>query len=402
MHTAFVAQYAGIIRFGHCRNGIVPPKPISGICRTLLSAEIVLPNGDRIQTGRINKYAVAKKTADKTREADIYRKIYALTHEQTKLLNDLRAKNTNSAGYSTIAYASRKDTLDLLPLFFSAEGSLGIISEVILRAVPIKKSSLRIIATFPKLATAIKFLNFANNLKPKELNIFDLSILKIAEESGKNLSRITKSLESGFVVSATFDEKILSVTKQLNSVGKALPRSSKLILEDKTNLAVFNEFDNTLTNFLNFARDGKRFPLLTDFYIPSASLATFLDQLATLQQDLKLDLPFFGSYSASNYHLRPKFNSQNPDFATKLTEFIKKGAELIKNNGGSITGGSPEGRVKAIITNHDLTAEEKKLYTDIKQIFDPNNILNPDIKLGADARFTLKHFQTTQSPRIMI
>ena len=373
-----------------------------GIMNFVERIEVVLSNGDRVQTGRINKYAVAKKTADKTREAEIYRKIYTLTHEQEKLLNNLKAQNTNSAGYSTVAYVNRKDTLDLLPLFFTAEGSLGIISEVILRAVPIKKSSLRIIATFPKLTTALKFLDFANGLKPKALNIFDLSILKIAETSGKNLSKITRALEEGFIISATFDEKIPIIARRLSQISKSLPRSSKLILEDKTNIPIFDEFSNALANFLNLDRDGKRFPLLTNFYIPSTNLPQFIEQLTDLQKELKLSLPFFGSYSTSNYQLRPKFNSHEPDFATQLTDFIKKGSELIKNNGGSLTGGYPEGRVKAIITNHDLTDEEKKLYTEIKQIFDPNNILNPDIKLGADARFTLKHFQTTKSPRVVI
>ena len=70
---------------------------------------------------------------------------------------------------------------------------------------------------------------------------------------------------------------------------------------------------------------------------------------------------------------------------------------MIKRQGGSITGGSPEGRIKAIITNETMPEFEKNLYYDIKNIFDEYGILNPAIKLGTDARFTLDHFRSTSS-----
>ena len=81
---------------------------------------------------------------------------------------------------------------------------------------------------------------------------------------------------------------------------------------------------------------------------------------------------------------------------------MRAGSYIIKRNGGSITGGTPEGRVKAMVTNTELTDTEKELYGLIKKTFDSKNIMNPAVKLGADARFTITHFRTTSSSKFMI
>ena len=163
-----------------------------------------------------------------------------------------------------------------------------------------------------------------------------------------------------------------------------------------------NEFENSLISFLNSARTGERVPILTDFYVPSTNLSNLVSDLAILEKSLKLDLAIYGSYSSSNYSIRPRFKIEDRDFSRKAVTFLKAGAYIIEREGGSITGGAPEGRVKAIVTNDSLRENEKSLYLAIKQIFDPHGIMNPGVKLGADSRFTVTHFRTTSSSKVVI
>ena len=67
-----------------------------------------------------------------------------------------------------------------------------------------------------------------------------------------------------------------------------------------------------------------------------------------------------------------------------------------------MAGGSPEGRLKAVAINAEMSDAKQKLYSDIKNIFDKNGILNPDVKLGANSKFTLTHFRNSNQPKIMI
>ena len=80
---------------------------------------------------------------------------------------------------------------------------------------------------------------------------------------------------------------------------------------------------------------------------------------------------------------------------------MRAGAYIIDRQGGVLTGGTPEGRLKAVVTNTEMQEPQKNLYTEIKQIFDPNNVMNPDVKMGASSKYTLTHFRDTALPRII-
>ena len=82
--------------------------------------------------------------------------------------------------------------------------------------------------------------------------------------------------------------------------------------------------------------------------------------------------------------------------------FLRAGAFIINRQGGKLAGGTPEGRLKAVVTNADMLEPEKKMYTTLKDIFDSNGILNPDIKLGASSKFTLTHFRSENRTSIIV
>ncbi|MBR3143881.1 FAD-binding oxidoreductase [Candidatus Saccharibacteria bacterium] len=363
-----------------------------GIMNFVERIEVVLPNGDILQTDFLSKKTMKKRSNNKTLTGSIYSKMPQII-EKNKVAFDKIKNGVDSYGYPGVAQVSMKKSFNLMPVFFGAEGTLGIVTEVILKALPVANQMARAVATFDDFRVAQKYLELANSLKPRELEIYDLRIIKSAEETGKRLTEITKNMTSGFVVFARFDKKPKQCLKKIASVRKVLPPSTQLVLESTKTKVALDEFENSLISFLNQARSGERVPILTDFYLPAGNLEHFLNDIAILEKSLKMELAIFGSYSASNYSIRPKFNVSDKEFGRKAITFLRTGAFIVHRQGGSITGGSPEGRVKAIVTNAEMPEDEKKLYLEIKELFDRYNIMNPDIKLGADPRYTLRHFR---------
>lgn len=364
--------------------------------------EIVLPNGDLLQTNRLGKRALYRKTHEKSLEGEIYRKISKIVDTNEDMLKNLKKSPYSKIGYPNIARAKYHKTLDIMPLLFGAEGTLGIITEVILSAVPLEKRGTRIVATFDNFKLAKKFLDFAKELNPSSLNVYDVGIVKLAEESGKQVNAITKKMDSGFVVTARFNKRVKSKIKKIADIKKVLPRSSKVVFENSKNKTTFDELENSLTSFLYRNDDGERVALMTDFYVPPENLEGILNDFAVLKEKMGLDLAFYGSFLNSNYSLRPEFNLSDENFSKKATAFLRAGSFIVKRQNGFMAGGTPEGRVKAIVTNSDMSEAEKNLYLEIKDVFDRYGVIGPDIKLGADNRFTLRHFRTTSSSKIMI
>lgn len=373
-----------------------------GIMRYVERIEVVLPTGDTIQTDWMSSRTVARIAQEKTAEGGIYKKLNALYKKNEKLIEELRKNKHESRGYAKIGFACRQKSFDLMPLFFGSQGTLGIITEVILRTVPIEAKTSRVVATFEKFEDAKKYLDFANALTPLELNIYDMNVARSAEDSGKKLGINTEKFEGGFVVFTKFDKRNNARLNKVAAYKKNLPKNTQIFIESPKNESMLNEFENSLTSFLNQVRSGERVPLATDFYLPPENLGRFLEDLKVLEKSLKLDLALYGSYSACNYSLRPKFDVEDEKFLKRAVAFIRATNFIINREGGSISGGSPEGRVKALVSGANMGDDEKKLYAAIKDIFDPDGIMNPNVKLGADPRFTLSHFRTTVSGKTVL
>ena len=373
-----------------------------GIYNYVERLEAVLANGECLQTVRLKKYAVAKKAVEKSLEGDVYRKVARLLKNNELQIAEIRKDRKNLAGYPMLTEVSRKETMDLAPLFFGAQGTLGVISEVILKAVPIRKKPTRVVATFRELSSAMKFMDAVQIFRPCEANLYDLRIVQEARETGKNLDGVIRKLEDGFVVFLKFDEKQNYCLKKLAAMKEQFPHNAKFILESPKNQLTLNEFENSLASYLNYVKNGERVPILTDFYLPARNLENFLQDLKILGEKLELDLALYGSYAASVYSLRPKFKMEDEGYNKKAATFLRAGAYVINRQEGLLAGGTPEGRLKAVVTNDEMNEPEKKIYSELKQIFDQNGILNPDVKLGADSKFTLQHLRKESLPKVMV
>ena len=201
---------------------------------------------------------------------------------------------------------------------------------------------------------------------------------------------------------ACFDEKGGYNLKKIAAIREQLPRSAKYMIESPESKLIIDEFENSLTHYLQNLKDGERVPILTGFYLPEWNIESFLRDLKILGNKLNLTMELYGSYANSIYNLRPKFNLSDADFNKKAATFLKAGAYIIDRQSGELAAGTPEGRLKAIVTNEAMIEPEKDIYQRIKDIFDPNNILNPDVKLGASSKFTLTHFRNEPLPKILV
>ena len=97
-------------------------KKYGGLYAYVERIEVVLTNGECLQTERLKKYALAKRAADKSMEGDIYRKVIKLIKSNTTLIDKISNDNKDQSGYPMLAQAPRRETLDLMPVFFGAEG----------------------------------------------------------------------------------------------------------------------------------------------------------------------------------------------------------------------------------------------------------------------------------------
>ena len=352
--------------------------------------EVVLSNGEVVQTRWLGRRAVARKIASGSLEGEIYRSINDLLEKNEETLEKITRENVSAAGYPRITQVKRGSKMSLMPLFFGADGTLGVVTEVILKAVPKSGKSKRVVMTFREFHMAQKYLELMKNLKPMKLEIYDIGIIRVAEGTGKVLNGVTRGMKSGFVIFAKFDRRRRASLKKVAKLGRGLPLSSQLVIEENATRTMLDEFENSLASFIKSVRSGERPPIATELYVPAWNLSSFINDVKLVESSLGVAMAVYGSYDASRYNIRPKFDVTDAKFAKRAEVFLNLVGFTLERQGGSVAG-LPEGRVKAAVALEMMGEAEKKLYREIKTTFDAKNVLNPGAKMGADEKCIAKY-----------
>lgn len=366
-----------------------------GIYHYVERAEVVLANGDLVQMSSLSLHAAETKANENTSEGELYRKISKILDKHYDTILDRSMRPYDAFGYANITKVREQHSVNLLPLLFASQGTLGIISDVILRVEPVPPESKRLLVSFHDIKSAQRFLNYVCDLEPATVKICDLRIIENAADHGKKSDLFIRKIGRGMLVLVDFGYGRIRIKKRLKQTLSVLPPGTFYVEETEQNREGFQAVDNALMEYLNEDTLGERAPVLDDVFVPSVHFGEFFDGLTTLEETLGLELPLFGSFATSNYYVRPSFDCTSIDDRKKMIEFIRLYTQLVESCQGSLTGNGPEGRVKALMLAKKLGVGEEELYMSIKEAFDPHNILNPKVKLGVDIKDTVRHLRTT-------
>ncbi len=372
-----------------------------GIYHFVERAEVVLSSGEIVQFGPYSPRHIATKIATSSFEANLYRRIDQILDEHGDTIVDRGMHPFDAAGYANITKIKQNRSVNLLPLLFASQGTLGIVTDIIMRIEVLPPPMTRLAVVLRDLRALLRFANFVVDLDPSILKLCDLRLMQTAAEQGKEIELLNHLPETGWLVVVGFNEPHRRASRKLKHCIDLLPVGTYVVEETDDNSERFDELNSALTCYLNNDGDGERLPIADDVYIPNYKFEDYVNKLKMLEKTLELSLPLYGSFATSNYTVRPEIDYTAVDDRRKAMMFLQQYGQLVRDCNGSLTGGSPEGRTKALPLNDIYTDAERALYTEIKDAFDPNHILNPGVKLGAELKNTLRHMRTTTQKGII-
>jgi len=366
-----------------------------GIFQFVERAEVVLASGEIVQFAPYHSRNILSKIESGSAEGELYRQIEQILDQHGDTIVNRSMRPFDAAGYANITRIKHGHYLSLLPLLFASQGTLGLITDVILRVEVVRPPTRRLAVILHDQKTLLNFLNEVNALEPATLKFYDLRIFDTAAAYGNWPEILRRDDGAGWLVMVSFNDRRYRTERKLQRCRELLNSNTTLVVETPENTTEFQEFDSALLSFLNDGLDGERTPVVDDVHISHSKLADYFAALKTLEMTLNTSLPVFGSYATSNYSVRPEIDCSSMDGRRQIITFLRHYAGLVQNCNGSLTGGSPEGRVKTLVTAQTFTPEERELYQAIKDAFDPHHILNPDVKLGAELKNTIRHLRTS-------
>ncbi len=366
--------------------------------------EVVLASGDVLQTKRLSKRELNRKKGLQGFEGDIYRKIDALIEDNKQLINEQLSDENDSVGYSSLSRVKRKDgSLDLMPLFAGSQGTLGLISEMILRTEFIGVDPTVAVLTFTDSNTARDAVDDLVRLRPAALEYFDAAYFEAARAQGKRYpvyEEAAKDREIEAVIVVTFDDFSRRIQqKNVKKVKKVAEKHGATFTpSDDTNIDQLRSLrDVTLFTTMPSGKEVSAPPLFDGAYVPFERFEGFASAVVELAKKYHVSLPLYVRPYEGIVETRPNLQLGKVGDKQKVFRLLDEYATLVASHNGYLIGESREGRFKAPIAYKQVSDELKELFSQVKTIFDPHGTLNPGVKQPGDLKSVVSHLRANYS-----
>ena len=262
---------------------------------------------------------------------------------------------------------------DMLHLLIGSEGTLGVMTKLILKLLPHPPALTTMVAFFPALTdamTAVKDTLTGGHI-PCAIEFLDRKCLDVVGD----LLPFEEAAEAGTFLLVEIDGPIEAITKEIEEIG--------VICMEKGALHVIMAPDSLKrTKMWEIRRQvalriEERFPLYIpeDIVVPIGRIADFVACLPEYEAQFGMNIYSFGHAGDGNIHLN--ITADSPDLRPRVDAGIEALLKHVLSMGGTMSGEHGIGMAKKQFLSFELSPESIRLQKKIKKIFDPQLILNP-------------------------
>lgn len=352
-------------------------KKYGSIGDQVTSLKAVLAEGALVQFGRPEN---PQKGIDQNRfllEGAVYKTI----HRHKKIL--LANQNSKPQPGYRFSKIDLQQEVDLLPLMIASEGTLGLFTEVTLKTEPVNDNRGVVLLFFSRItdAAAVSLLFDAPDIIACEL--MDRRLLSMARDSNRYYkSNIPIEAEAMLLLEVECDRPGL-VSEKLKEI-VAIARGS--LSQSLPFYMATEKFDRDqcwhlvrriIPTLYRLRGSTRAVPFVEDIYIPPQKLPDFLITVQNLFNRHHVTVSIFAHTQRCILKLRPFVDIALSQQIELLRTIAEELYQLVWEIGGSIGlhGGMGISRSAYLKRQAGSLAP---IYSEIKRIFDPRFLLNPD------------------------
>ncbi len=273
----------------------------------------------------------------------------------------------NSTGYN------------LTQLMVGSEGTLGIVTKIVLKLLPHPKYDLLMLVPFNNLEKAGEAVSaiFRAGFTPSALELVEIDALKITSKmlGGNTVVPVTDEMEAHLIIEV--DGNNLEVLmSEMEAIGELLTKfdcGEIFFADDAQQKAALWILRRRAAEAVKL--DG--FTIEEDTVVPRAELPALIKGVKLLGEQYNFKAVCYGHAGDGNLHIRIKkegciYSLNNPEIIPALKALF----ELVKKLGGTISGEHGIGLIQKEYMPVLFNETTFNLMRGIKNTFDPNGILN--------------------------
>ncbi|OGL24382.1 hypothetical protein A3A68_01155 [Candidatus Saccharibacteria bacterium RIFCSPLOWO2_01_FULL_48_13] len=348
---------------------------------------VVLANGEVIETGALSKRELSKKMGLTSFEGEIYRKLDALIEENEEQIARGRQRHQlihNRAGYNVFDVKTSAG-FDLTSLIVGSQGSLGIITEAIMKVVPHNPRTTVGLISLNRLDDLGSILPAVMATKPSVVDMVNKAALaQVAKVNPNQLVGAIEEPKAAIHLFVEYDDIKESVAKKsakrLKKLVGSVAAAVKITTDPSQQEAIWKLRQSVGTILTQPYGQSKALPVAEDVSLPLDKMIGFLHEAEQIYKTLELPPAFWGHAGSGVVRMSPILDLGQVGDRQKLFKLSEAIYELAIRLGGSITASAGDGRVRAPYLSWQYEPGVHGVMMQVKKIFDPLNILNPGVK----------------------
>ncbi len=264
---------------------------------------------------------------------------------------------------------------DLTKLLVGSEGTLGIITKIILRIVPLPEARQTLMVIFRKVEEAALAVSkiISSKVVPSTLEFMDnASIQCVDDYLHLGLPRDAGAL---LLVEVDGDREILPKhIEKIDQITREMDRYDFKVAKNETEAEALWKARKSLSPASYRLNPTK---IAEDITVPRDQIATFIKEARKIAEENHLKIINFGHAGDGNIHTSLMIDDKNEDEQRRAETAIKEIFKLTIQLGGTLSGEHGVGLTKAPYIDLELNPVAIEVMKKIKKVLDPNQILNP-------------------------
>jgi FAD/FMN-containing dehydrogenase len=389
--------------------------------KSIREVTAVLADGNEYTFKPINKKALQVKIAQNNFEGKLYKGVFELIENNYDHIKNARPKtNKNSMGYNLWSTWDRETgVFDMTQILTGSQGTLGVITDIKIAAVPKAKYSGLLLAYLTNIkhldeiiplvsshhpATFEGFDDVTFGLGIKHFNMFrkELGLKEWAKQQTALLGSVAKFKGHipGVVLMIEFegktqqevDEKITDMNKDLKNHRINIRTE---IEDNEEKSQPFWEIRRASLSLLRMKAANKyASAFMDDMAVQPRYIPEFFPLVRKIIKKYKLPATISGHFGDGNFHIIPLVDIRSAQEQAKLEPAMRELIPIVLKYGGTMAGEHNDGMVRGPWLAAQFGDEMYELFKDVKEIFDPQYIFNPHKKTDANWEFSMGHIRS--------
>lgn len=363
----------------------------------VMETQQVLADGSITRFGTVTDHDLMHHTGKPGIEGQAYSKLIDIAQNHAGTIRAGTPKHwRRCGGYNLFKFIdgvaespyARRDIgqFNLAQLMTGSEGTLGVMTEFKLNLVPVPKQTALAIIHFDDGYACLDATQVVLEMEPSAIELLDnltMTLCRAQPAFQPDLDKFIEGDPNSVLVTEFYGESERELKDKIEKLEAHLKKSGVHfttivpLMTPAAQAPVWKVRKAGLGILQSRRGDFKPMAFIEDTAVPVTHLANYITRLVEFCHSLDVEVAYYAHASGGCLHVRPLVNTKSADHLHKMEQMSLFTLKLMHEYGGSFSSEHGDGRARSWINEAFFGPELFNLFKEVKQTFDPKNLLNP-------------------------